>query len=66
MPTDAPLLELRDLAAGYRGRSVLDGLSLALAPGEIFGLLGPNGSGKSTTLQVLTGGLPALRGRVYF
>jgi ABC-2 type transport system ATP-binding protein len=34
---------------------VLDGLSFAVRPGEIFGLLGPNGSGKSTALRVLTG-----------
>jgi len=32
----------------------LDGLSLSVAPGSIFGLLGPNGAGKSTTVKILT------------
>lgn len=33
----------------------LDGLNLALKPGEVFGFLGPNGAGKSTTIKILTG-----------
>src|SRR5262245_36961233 len=49
--------------AGARGRPqrkandrvvALDGLTLEVRPGEIFGLLGPNGAGKSTTVGILT------------
>ncbi|MES2603826.1 MAG: ATP-binding cassette domain-containing protein, partial [Pseudomonadota bacterium] len=33
----------------------VDGVSLAIEPGEIFGILGPNGAGKTTTLEMLEG-----------
>ncbi|HEX2954552.1 MAG TPA: ABC transporter ATP-binding protein [Bacillota bacterium] len=39
----------------YDHRSVVDGINLKVAKGEIFGLLGPNGAGKTTTLEILEG-----------
>jgi ABC-2 type transport system ATP-binding protein len=47
------LLEVEDLRVSYGDRAALDGLSFAVAAGEIVGLLGPNGAGKTTTLSVL-------------
>ena len=54
-----PILHLTDLRAVYRrGRErvvALDGASLSVQRGEIFGLLGPNGAGKTTMLSILEG-----------
>ena len=57
-------LEARALAAGYGPRTVLSGLSLALARGRVSVLLGENGSGKSTLLRALAGVLPPRSGEV--
>jgi branched-chain amino acid transport system ATP-binding protein len=59
-----PILELRDLRAGYDGVAVLDGVNLAVRPGRVVALLGPNGAGKSTTLKVVAGLHPASGGDV--
>lgn len=53
----------RDFWRRPRARAV-DGLSLDVRPGEVFGLLGPNGSGKSTTIKILLGLLHADSGEV--
>jgi ABC-2 type transport system ATP-binding protein len=45
-----------------RGPRAVDGIDLAVAPGEIYGFLGPNGAGKSTTVLVLTTLLPPTSG----
>jgi branched-chain amino acid transport system ATP-binding protein len=60
----SPLLEVRDLHAGYGRTAVVRDLSLTVDPGEIVALLGPNGAGKSTTLMTVAGLLPALAGEV--
>jgi ABC-2 type transport system ATP-binding protein len=48
---NSPVLEIRELRAGYGPRTVLENISFALAAGEWFVLLGPNGCGKSTLLD---------------
>jgi iron complex transport system ATP-binding protein len=62
MPDSA--VAARNLVCGYDGREVLHGLSLAVARGELVGVLGPNGSGKSTLLRAITGVLPLTSGEV--
>ena len=51
----APPLAIADLVIERGNRRVVDGLSLSLAPGEIYALLGGNGAGKSTTLFAILG-----------
>src|SRR5262245_49761105 len=55
MSDDTGAIEARDLVKTYPGDvRALDGISLSVRSGAIFGLLGPNGAGKSTTVKVLT------------
>jgi len=49
------MLHLAGIHKRFGRLKVIDGLSLHLARGEIYGLLGPSGSGKSTTLKIITG-----------
>jgi ATP-binding cassette, subfamily F, member 3 len=58
-----PLLQLERVAAGYGDQAVLEGVQLALRPGDRVGLLGPNGAGKSTLIRVLAGEHAPLAGK---
>ncbi|MFF4166769.1 ABC transporter ATP-binding protein [Streptomyces sp. NPDC001741] len=51
---DAARLEARGVSVGYGGRTVIDGLDVAIPPGLITTIIGPNGCGKSTLLRTLT------------
>ena len=53
-PSALPL-EVRDVTKAFGSRSALDGLTLTIPPGEIFGLLGPNGAGKTTLVRGVAG-----------
>ncbi len=48
-------IEIDDLVKRFGDVTAVDGLSLEIREGEIFGLLGPNGAGKSTTINILSG-----------
>lgn len=52
------------LAKGYRGRQVVQDVSLAVARGEAVGLLGPNGAGKTTVFYMITGLIAPEQGRI--
>jgi len=58
------VLELQNLSKHFGGVRAVDGLSLRIDPGQIFGLIGPNGSGKSTTVNLITGLLQATHGSI--
>lgn len=60
-----PLLEAREIAAGYGRVAALKPTSLRVEDGELVTVLGPNGAGKTTLLRVLTRLMPS-RGRIYF
>ena len=49
------VIRIEGLVVSYRDKRALDGLSLSVRRGEIFGFLGPNGAGKSTTIKALLG-----------
>jgi lipopolysaccharide export system ATP-binding protein len=48
-------LQARGLAKSFKGRKVVQGVSLSVAQGEVVGLLGPNGAGKTTTFYMIVG-----------
>jgi len=59
-----PAIEAGGLALRIGGATILDGIDLAAAPGELLGVIGPNGAGKTTLFNVLTGIVAPTAGRV--
>jgi ABC-2 type transport system ATP-binding protein len=55
MTTSGTALEITGLRKVYGRKTAVDGLSLRVAEGEIFGILGPNGAGKTTTVECAEG-----------
>jgi lipopolysaccharide export system ATP-binding protein len=53
-----------EIGKSYRGRRVVNGVSLSVKQGEVVGLLGPNGAGKTTSFYIIVGLIPSDTGRV--
>ncbi|GGH34576.1 ABC transporter ATP-binding protein [Microbacterium album] len=58
------LLSVRNLVRRFGGLTVVDDVSFDVAEGEVVSVIGPNGSGKTTTLNLISGTLPANGGSV--
>src|SRR5574340_1567185 len=58
-------IEIEELKKKFGDVCALDGLSMQVEAGTIFGFLGPNGAGKTTTLRILTGLAHADRGTAW-
>ena len=60
------LLETKQLMKSYKGRTVVNHVTINISRGEIVGLLGPNGAGKTTTFYMVVGVIPPDSGHIYF
>ena len=60
------MLEMQGVTAGYDGVPVLRDVSINVGKGELVGLLGANNAGKSTLINVISGTVPIMSGRLIF
>lgn len=61
----APIVVARELVSGYGGTPVLQGVDLAISPGEMLAVVGPNGAGKSTLMSTIVGLVPLTSGDIF-
>ena len=62
---NTPLLSFRGLTKSFSGKTVVNGVSFDLYPGQVVGLIGENGAGKSTTKNMLCGLLEPTAGKIF-
>ena len=62
----APILELTDVSRAFGGLKAVEGVTLSVPEGTIYGIIGPNGAGKTTLFNVINGFLTADRGTMRF
>ena len=58
------VIDVHDLVKRFGKLTAVDGISFAIEPGEVFGMLGPNGSGKTTTIRMMCGLMSPTSGSV--
>jgi branched-chain amino acid transport system ATP-binding protein len=63
---NAPLLDVSDVSIAFGGLLALDGVSMAVDPGEVVGVIGPNGAGKTTLFNVICGFVHPSSGRITY
>ncbi len=61
-----PEIEIRDLRKSFQGKAVLDGVSLSVEKGDVFGILGLSGAGKSTLVRCINGLEVPDGGEIYY
>ena len=59
------ILKAKEISKSYRGRKVVNGISVEVNQGEIVGLLGPNGAGKTTSFYMIVGIIKPEEGNIY-
>lgn len=61
-----PIIEIKNLSAGYDGRTVLHDINLNVYERDFLGIIGPNGGGKTTLIKCILGLLPLTGGEIIF
>ena len=61
-----PIIEIRNLSAGYDGRTVLHDVNLTVYERDFLGIIGPNGGGKTTLIKCILGLLQPMVGEIIF
>ena len=65
-PNMKPIIEIKNLAAGYDGRTVLHDVNLNVYERDFLGIIGPNGGGKTTLIKCILGLLKPTAGEIIF
>jgi zinc/manganese transport system ATP-binding protein/zinc transport system ATP-binding protein len=63
-PTEAPIVELAGVTAGYGPVPAIENIALKIWPGQFMAIVGPNGGGKTTLLRTILGVVPATKGKI--